>query len=405
MYKLIIITISLFCGLASFCASPWNQEALFKAPETFKVDIPELKADNGIKPIFFAGVPYRGKATKVFAWYGVPPHKSGKVPGIVLVHGGGGTAYKSWVKLWMDRGYAAIAIDTCGCVPLKDKNAKKKRGKAWTRHEDCGPEFGSVFANINEPIEDQWPYHAVAEAILANSLLRSMPEVDSNRIGITGISWGGFLTGIIVGVDSRFCFAAPVYGCGFLGDNSSWKEGSLRRMGKTKAAKWLKQWDPSNYVGKATMPMLFCDGTNDPHYRPDSWQKTYRLVKTPRTLAMRVRMKHGHPPAGDPPEITVFADSITKNKLPLPEITKQGKSGSNVWVQYASKVPLSKGVLNYTCDSGCWTMRKWESVPAKQNPQTKTFSARLPDKCTAYYFNLYDNRGCLVSSEHQTLSD
>jgi hypothetical protein len=35
-----------------------------------------------------------------------------KVPGIVLLHGGGGTAFESWVKLWVDRGYAAIAIDT-----------------------------------------------------------------------------------------------------------------------------------------------------------------------------------------------------------------------------------------------------------------------------------------------------
>ena len=39
----------------------------------------------------------------------MPEHKRGeKVPGMVLVHGGGGTAFASWVKRWNDRGYAAM---------------------------------------------------------------------------------------------------------------------------------------------------------------------------------------------------------------------------------------------------------------------------------------------------------
>lgn len=61
------------------------------------------------------------------------------------------------------------------------------------------------------------------------------------------------------------------------------------------------------------MPMLFCNGTNDKHFRPDSWQKTWRLVPVPPasvTLSLKIRMGHGHPPSGDPREITVFADSI-----------------------------------------------------------------------------------------------
>ena len=398
MYKIFIISVSLILGLNAFCKNIWNLEKLFKAPRVFKVNNPELREGNGIKPIFFEGVPYKGKSTKVFAWYGIPKKRSGKVPGIVLVHGGGGTAFKSWVKLWMNRGYAAIAIDTEGGLPIRKKGVKKIR---WIHQQDGGPGLRTVFGHVNKPVEDQWTYHAVSAVILANSLLRSMPEVDSKRIGITGISWGGYLTNIVAGLDNRFCFAVPVYGCGFLGDNSSWKYGSLRRQGAKKAKKWLELWDPSNYVGQATMPMLFCNGTNDPHYRPDSWQKTYRLVKTPRTLAMRVRMKHGHPPHGDPPEITVFADSISKKGIPLTKITGQGISGSKAWVKFESKARIVKAVLNYTTDSGCWTKRKWESKAAKLNSKKNKCTAQLPGNWTAYYFNIYDNRKCLVSSEHQ----
>src|SRR4051794_3110111 len=54
-------------------------------------------ARGGLKPLFFDGLPYRGKPTRVFAWYGVPARRAGKVPAIVLVHGGGGTAFREWV--------------------------------------------------------------------------------------------------------------------------------------------------------------------------------------------------------------------------------------------------------------------------------------------------------------------
>lgn len=55
-----------------------------------------------------------------------------KVPGMVLVHGGGGTAFEDWVQLWVQRGYAAIAMDTCGQVPV-GSNAH------WVHDDQGGP--------------------------------------------------------------------------------------------------------------------------------------------------------------------------------------------------------------------------------------------------------------------------
>ena len=45
----------------------------------------------------------------MFASYGIPENanKDNPVPAIVLVHGGGGTASSSWVKTWVEKGYAA----------------------------------------------------------------------------------------------------------------------------------------------------------------------------------------------------------------------------------------------------------------------------------------------------------
>ena len=56
-------------------------------------------------------------------------------------------------------------------------------------------------------------------------LLRAQPDVDAARIGLTGISWGGYLTCITAGVDDRFRFAVPVYEIYKAGHDPYWVDG------------------------------------------------------------------------------------------------------------------------------------------------------------------------------------
>ena len=42
---------------------------------------------------------------------------------------------------------------------------------------------------------------------------------------------------------------------------------------------WVTAFDPSRYLGLASMPLLFVNGTNDFAYPLDSYQRSYRLVK------------------------------------------------------------------------------------------------------------------------------
>ncbi len=344
----------------------------------------------GLKAIFYDGPPWKGKPTRVFAWYGAPK-SDGKVPAMVLVHGGGGTAFEEWVRLWNGRGYAAIAMDLCGCVPRKEK-------RGWARHESGGPPGWGGFDQIDDPVEDQWTYHAVADVILGHSLLRSFPEVDPDRIGLTGISWGGYLACIVSAVDGRFRFTAPVYGCGFLGEDSTWL-GTFEKMGKEKAAKWLSLWDPSRYLPGTRMPMLWLNGTNDFAYPLGSYQKSYRLPRGERTLVIRVRMRHAHGGPGErPEEIRAFADALFRGGPPMTRITGQGVGGDRTWAAFASPVPAVKAELNFTKDSGRWQKRHWETVQAELSPGRA--EAVVPEGATAFFLNVVDERGLVVSAEH-----
>lgn len=371
--------------------------ALSASPAVFPAD--DLQLD-GVQAFFYEGLPYKGQPTRVFAYYGVPQAipEGQKLPTMVLIHGGGGTAFDRWVKVWNARGYAAIAMDLCGCIPVGTY------GK-WQRHAHGGPPgWDASFDQLGDPIADQWTYHAVSAVVRAHSLIRGYPEVDADRIGVTGISWGGYLTSIVAGVDSRFRFAAPVYGCGFLGENSAWVP-RLEKLGAEKSQLWLQQWDPSGYLGQAQMPLLWVNGTNDFAYPMDSWQKSYRLPKSPHTLCLRIRMPHGHGPAGEnPEEIHAFANQILKGGKPLAKITGQGTGDGAAWATFDAAVPLTHAELCYTRDSGRWQDRPWEAIPATIDAEKSRVSAAIPDGTTVYYLNLFDERMCAVSSEHVVVS-
>jgi dienelactone hydrolase len=372
-------------------AIPWNMASLAMAPEWKKLERPK---EEGVQALQFTGPSFQGKQTRVFAWLGLPKTSAGeKVPAMVLIHGGGGTAFEEWVRLWVGRGYAAMAMDTCGQIPVGTYGH-------WIHDTESGPAGWGGFDQINGPQQDQWTYHAVADAILAHSLIRSLPEVDPKRIGVTGISWGGYLTCLVASIDHRFKLAVPVYGCGFYRDTIFQNE--LKKLSPDKADQWMSCWDPSSYLAEAEMPFLWVTGSNDFAYPMDALQLSYRLAPGPRTLCLRLRMPHGHGGAGEnPEEIRVFVDSLLKNGKPLAHITGAGRMGREAWATYESPLPIQKAELNFTTAKGRWQDRAWESIAVQ--PENGKLKATLPEGTTVYYFNLFDDRNCAVSSEHEVM--
>ena len=370
---------------------PWNLDSLSEPPSTYPADD---MTSSGVKAILYEGLPFQGKPTRVFAWYGIPKSKAGqKTPAMVLVHGGGGTAYADWVRLWVSRGYAAIAMDLCGAVPTLDADISR-------HHEWAGPPGWGGFDQMDWPQTDQWCYHAVADILLANSLIRSMPEVDPERVGITGISWGGYLTCIAAAIDHRFKFAAPVYGCGFLLDDTDFTD-YVKLLGPVKAEQWMTWWDPGSYLSQVTIPMLWVTGSNDTSYPLNALQKSYRLPSGSRTLAVRLRMPHAHGgPGENPEEIHSFAEFHLNNGIPLTQIKEQGREGNHAWTDYESTSQVVKAELNFTKAEGVWRNREWASIPAEIGSEENQVSALLPEESRVYYFNLTDERGLVVSTEH-----
>ena len=361
-------------------------------------------ATNGLRTVFYENVPYRGKPTRVFAYLGVPKSKDGKpVPGMVLVHGGGGSAFYRWVRYWNDRGYAAISMDWNGCV---SGNTHGEEQYGHVRHAWAGPQGADPWFKMDEPLRDQWPYHAVAAVIRANTLLRSLPGVDRDRIGLTGVSWGGFLNCLVAGVDPRFRFAAPVYGCGYVTEHSMWKDVErFKVFGGCSAetlAKYDALWDPKRYLPYATMPFLFIDSTNDRAYPLDIVEKSRRLLKTEVTRCTIPRLGHGHGPESEcPPEVFAYADGILGRGAGLPRCRRfqVRPDWSHVYeADFDLKGDgIASATLDYTQDTGESRTREWRTVPAAVS--NGVVSAKPPPKSTGIFFRVKTRRGLTVTSD------
>ena len=381
--------------------NPWDLKALSRTPTVEWRD-----TDKPIRSLFYEGEPFEGKPTKVFAYYASPatlgndkePGK--KFPAVVLVHGGGGNAFEQWVNVYAKRGYAAISMDLAG-------NWKPEPGKKPERHADGGPDQNdnTKFKETPAPHHDQWTYHAVADVLLAHSLLLSLPEVDNGRTGVTGISWGGYLTCIVAGVDPRFKVAVPQYGCGFLQDNSAWNRNFFD---PTKPEwpwrqKWTQLWDPSSYVGSATMPMLFINGSNDFAYPLDSYMKTYALLQSPKQIAIKPAMPHGH--IFDVPEVHRFIDSVLKaTVLPLRDepwnkVSRCEVADGKLLVEVRSKMDLELAELYFTTAPHAENQqRAWTKQRLSVSGKTITGDAP-PGEATAWYVSIMDITGTRISSE------
>ena len=114
-------------------------------------------------------------------------------------------------------------------------------------------------------------------------------------------------------------------------------------------------------------------------------------------------MPHGHGDAGEgPKEIFTFADSILKGGVPLTRLTGQGRKERQVWAKFESNSKLAKAELNITRDLGKWPTRKWEALPAEIDASGRV-TGTLPEGVTVYYLNVFDERDCVVSTEHEEI--
>ena len=359
-------------------------DSLWETPKSERYD--EFDRDGlGVYGYFIESV----QNTQVFAYVGIPEGatKENPVPGIVLVHGGGGTAFFQWVSYWVKRGYAAIAMDTDGNMPVETSLMSNNNHQVSIKAH--GPS-NTRFADWKKPIEEQWAYHATAAVIASNSFLRSFEGVDPNRIGVTGISFGAFLTCHVIAYDDRFSFAMPVYA-------------SLdQRSGETPWAELMagdigEVWDNNDILQGNTTPILYVNSNTDQGFSVKATTQSDKKSLYSQML-LKYNFQHSHElGAFHVPELLAFADNICLETEGLVQILEQPTAEKQ-----SVKVKLPKGV-SVTEVTGYYATSEelvkttfWSPVVGEYVDGVAEVS--IPGNAKYFYINVKDSRDMEVSS-------
>ena len=348
---------------------------------------------DGIKALCYEGAPYKGMRTKVFAHIGFPENTENAVPAVVLIHGGGGHPEDKWIKKWTDRGYAAISMDTTGFFPVKKTSSlyegnsqglKRKLVPPFYEDGFTVPPDNSCMSDCHLPAAEQWMYHAVASVILAHNILRQDKRVDSDSIGVSGISWGGVITSIVTGYDSRFAFAIPIYGSGYL------KYG-LSALNEIFRAPDAVIWQAENRFTEVRMPVLWLCWNDDCFSLNGNSMSYLETRKNNRNTCLSAihEMRHSHYDGYTPEENYWFADTVLSGKS-VPEIHAEFTEGT---VKYSCSEQVKAVRLFYLTEKMTYSIHeKNGSVNSfmDQNWQIKDLSpeknsAPLPDNAVGRY--------------------
>lgn len=244
-------------------------------------------------------------AMRTFCYIGMPhdtvEYEVG-TPGIVCVHGGAGHAYAEYVLEAVKQGFCAIAPDTEGCQNKGGRGTPHEYSAAESHYarDSYGHKGKDGFANADGPFTEQWLYWAVADTVLANSVLRSLEYVEEDQVGLTGISWGGLITTTAVCYDQRFAFAVPVYIAFHMAESVSASVGGLPSKPFAAAL-----WQDSELLAKSKVPVLMLASDRDHFASPNTNQATYRDL-CDGTLIYKPAFGHSQQEGATPNEIYRF---------------------------------------------------------------------------------------------------
>ncbi|MCK9235101.1 MAG: hypothetical protein WC225_05050 [Acholeplasmataceae bacterium] len=360
-------------------------DELWQKP-TFYYDEDKDIDNRNIKAVWLRS-DYQGQESYAFAYLGYPAVIKENMPAVLLLHGGGGTAYPDWVSRWTDLGYVALAVDLEGNQPKEDANMSLTPNLLYTNSVYPTPK-NQHFNDFNKPIEETWIYYATKTAIIANSFLHNLDDVEKLKIGVVGVSWGGFIASVITGYDDRFSFSVPIY----VTLNNEGTDSNLSDyLSVSPAASIFDNDDP---LGHIQTPMLILGSNVDQSSRLDSLVKTY--LKVPNGyLSIHDNLLHAQGIAADLLEPYLFATAMNEDK-PYPKIITQPTSSKNeVTIELPENITIDRARLIYA-EEDIHIQASYGRKNVSVNEQTVTFD--VAEEMVYYYINILDSSGITTSS-------
>ncbi len=368
------------------CAAPEADLWKIATPKELPFDEKVISAthDGGIdyKEFYYTSETVNGEAYRIYAVYAAPQGKTA-LPAVLFIHGGGGTADANTVKTWAGMGYPCLSFDwTSNPGGKHQRKEYSKYGKEM--------EKDSTFFS---PPRSSTVHHAQIAARRGISWLQQQPEVKADKIGVLGISWGGFHTLILSGSDERVKAAVDIYGAGFYqqtGDNNGCfgLTGPLQFEPAENRVTWLNNFDPQHYVPQTKAPLLLVTGTNDIFFWLPLIIKTYAALPAEKRLWLQPNVNHGIPGTEINSAAKNWFDFYLRGEGVIPPAVKLTATAlPDVTVKVEPSAGIKSAQVNFICGkfpvtavpTSFYSQKEalWDKVPATVDA-SGNWQAKLP---------------------------
>lgn len=264
--------------------NPWLRDLSLSVPQPFTFQgAGDWTSDGWIMPPVTAAVDAEGHAGT--PWPGAVP---GSHPAVLEIHGGPhssyGEAFSLEFQLLSAAGYAVLYCNPCG---------------------SCG--YGEGFASQTRMDWGGRDYREIMGFV--DAALRRAPWVDPARLGVTGGSYGGFMTNWIVGHTDRFraavtdrstCNRMNHWGTGDIG--YIWQDSEFEGLPFDAPDNYLRH-SPLMFVRNVTAPILILQCENDYRGTTEQGEQWFVALRRLGKTAEFVRFpdeSHGMPRSGQP---------------------------------------------------------------------------------------------------------
>jgi len=289
-------------------------------------------------------------------------------------------------------------------------------------------------------------------------LLRSQPDVDTSKIGVVGVSWGGYMTTMVCGLAGDQVKAGmALYGCGFfdLGSQSLMDvfnpsqpkpRTCLGRLSPEERKLWLQCLDAGRRAPNMKATFFLAAASNDFFGWPRAAQATLDAIPSEKNHLFAPNANHKVPvPGGSTYDVNPKTNDATPNFVPTqfqPLPTPTGGKGNWIGMEipyfdyYLKGIgqPFPKVTIEKTTDpqlvrftvNAPFPLSKTEIYWAKEAPSdlkaadvlkriwtpipaNKTignvYEAKLPQEAAEWFALVSDNRPVTVSSDMKHIAN
>ncbi|MBC2593811.1 acetylxylan esterase [Ruficoccus amylovorans] len=335
----------------------------------FNIDMIAERDAEGVRTteFYMDGEPFNGKETRMYAVYS-RPIEEGNYPAVLRVHGSSLDKLPVEVsEYYAQNGFACLQVD-------------------WEYPSDKRPGLQSSY--VAEGRMTTANYEAIDPAVdvMRNAILflrrglqflRSRSEVNADEICVSGVSVGGQLTLILLGIEPEIRAASVKYGSisGYPGSYFGGIYEALNRVNDADyKAYWLERMDSANYLENYNAEVLIISGTDDVFYWMPTVLETWRRIPTEKRLLMWPSVNHRF--INDETVPLAYFMSVLGLEKPWPEISSfralRTDNGNRFEIEVEPGCEVERVTVIYKTDSRdrFRFQRDWKTLNARMAGNT-----------------------------------